>query len=259
MIDSHCHLADEAFEADLAEVVGRAREAGLRHALCVLAAGNAAEARRADRVSALWPELRFAAGVHPHEAGRFAEQPGNVVDVVRAALADRAGVRAIGEIGLDYHYDVAPRPVQQAVFGRQVALARELALPIVIHTREATDDTFAILREAGGGEVRGVFHCFSGDADMARAALDLGFYVSFAGVVTFPRAEDVRGAARIVPLDRLLVETDAPYLAPVPHRGQRNEPARVVHVVEAVARLRGEPPETIAAGAVAAYEALFRP
>ncbi len=259
MIDSHCHLADEAFEPDLAEVVDRARQAGLRHALCVLAAGNAAEARRADRVATLWPEVRFAAGVHPHEAGRFAGQPATVVDVVRAAVADRPGVRALGEIGLDYHYDVAPRAVQQLVFGRQVTLARELALPVVIHTREATDDTFAILREAGEGQVRGVFHCFSGDAGMARAVLDLGFYVSFAGVVTFPRAEDIRGAARIVPLDRLLVETDAPYLAPVPHRGQRNEPARVVHVVEALARLRGEPEATVAAGAVAAYEALFRP
>ena len=130
---------------------------------------------------------------------------------------------------------------------------------MVIHTREATDDTFAVLREAGGDRVRGVFHCFSGDADMARAALEIGFYVSFAGVVTFPRAESVREAARVVPLDRLLVETDSPYLAPVPHRGQRNEPARVVHVADMLARLRGEPAGTIAAAVVAAYAALFRP
>jgi len=259
VIDSHCHLADEAFEGDLAAVVDRARQAGLRHALCVLAAGSAPEARRADRVAALWPEVRFAAGVHPHEAGRFAERPPAVDEVVRAALADREGVRALGEIGLDYHYDVAPRPVQQVVFARQVALSCEIDLPIVIHTREATDDTFAILREAGGGKVRGVFHCFSGDAAMARAALEIGFYVSFAGVVTFPRAEDVQAAARVVPLDRLLVETDSPYLAPVPHRGQRNEPAHVVRVAETLARLRGEPLETITAGVVAAYEALFRP
>jgi len=259
VIDSHCHLADEAFEGDLPDVVERARQAGLHHALCVLAAGSAAEARRADRVAVLWPEVRFAAGVHPHEAGRFAEQPARVDEVVRAALAGRAGVRALGEIGLDYHYDVAPRPVQQVVFARQVALACELDLPVVIHTREATADTFAILREAGGDRVRGVFHCFSGDADMARAALEIGFYVSFAGMVTFPRAENVQEAARVVPLDRLLVETDSPYLSPVPHRGQRNEPARVVHVADTLARLRGEPAGTIAAGVVAAYVALFRP
>ena len=259
MIDAHVHLADEAFEADLDEVVGRARAAGLRSGLCILAAGDPGEAARATRLAALWPDVRFAIGVHPHQAGAFAADPEGAVAQVREALARDPLVRAVGEIGLDYHYDFSPRPVQQDVFRRQIRLARELTLPVVIHTREAIDDTFAILREAGEGEVRGVFHCFSGDAAMAQAALALGFAVSFAGLVTFPRAEAVREAARVVPADRLLVETDAPYLAPVPHRGTRNEPARVVQVAEALARARGETLAVVDAAVTATFETLFRP
>ena len=156
------------------------------------------------------------------------------------------GGRAIGEIGLDYHYDFSPRDVQQAVFRTQVELAIERGLPVIIHTREATDDTFAILRDAGSA-LRGVFHCFTGDRAMARAGLDLGFYISLAGIVTFSRAEELREVAKLVPDDRLLVETDAPYLAPVPYRGKRNEPAFVARVVDAVAALRG-----VAAPALAA-------
>jgi len=259
VVDSHFHLADEAFEPDLADVVGRARAAGLRHGLCVVAAGDAGEARRGARLAELWPEVRFAIGVHPHQAGAHAEDPEGAVTVVREAVRANPRARAIGEIGLDYHYDFSPRPVQQEVFRRQVALARELDLPVVIHTREATADTFAILREAGAGALGGVFHCFSGDAAMAREALDLGFAVSFAGIVTFPKAADVREAARIVPADRLLVETDAPYLAPVPHRGTRNEPARVVHVAESLAGVRQEPVAAVAAAVTGTFERLFRP
>ena len=259
MIDSHFHLADEAFEGDLEAVVGRARAAGLKHGLCVLAAGDAGEAARAARLAPIWPDVRFAIGVHPHQTGAFAADPAGTVEMVREAMANNPLARAVGEIGLDYHYDFSPRPVQQEMFRRQVALARELDLPVVIHTREATGDTFAVLREAGGGVVRGVFHCFSADAATARAALDLGFAVSFAGIVTFPKAEDVREAARIVPSDRLLAETDSPYLAPVPHRGTRNEPARVVDVVRSLARARGEAVETVAAAVTGTFEWLFRP
>ncbi len=259
MIDSHFHLADEAFEPDLADVVGRARAAGLRQGLCVLAAGDAGEARRGGRLAELWPDVRFAIGVHPHQAGEHAADPSGAVAAVREEIADNPRARAVGEIGLDYHYDFSPRPVQQEIFRRQVALARELDLPVVIHTREATEETFAILRDAGEGKVRGVFHCFSGDATMARRALDLGFFVSFAGIVTFPKATDVREAARIVPGDRLLVETDSPYLAPVPHRGTRNEPARVVQVAESLAGVRGEAVETVAAAVTRTFERLFRP
>jgi len=237
MIDSHCHLADDAFVGDLDAAIARAREAGLTSALCILAAGDESEAARAEGVRQKWPDVRFATGVHPHAAGNFAENPGASAETTRAH-ATRFGACGIGEIGLDYHYDFAPRDVQQQVFAAQLALARELDRPVIIHTREATDDTFAILQESGG--VRGVFHCFTGDAGMARRALDIGFYVSLAGIVTFPRADSLREAARIVPADRLLIETDSPYLAPVPFRGKRNEPAYVARVAESLAQTRGE-------------------
>jgi TatD DNase family protein len=259
VIDSHCHLADAAFDPDLPEVISRAASAGVTQALCILTAGDTGEAERGRRVAALWPEARFAIGVHPHVAGQYAGRAEEADRIVRAAVAANPQARAVGEIGLDYHYDFSPRDVQREVFRRQVAFARDLRLPVVIHTREATADTFAILSEEGRGEVTGVFHCFSGDATMARQALDLGFYVSFAGIVTFPKAETVREAARLVPADRLLVETDAPYLAPVPYRGKRNEPAYVARTVDALARTRGETPEHIARAATGAFQALFRP
>lgn len=237
MIDSHCHLADDAFEADLDGAIARAQAAGLSTALCILAAGDEGEAARARGVQARWPALRFATGVHPHAAGAFAERPGDAADVARrhAAAFSACG---IGEIGLDYHYDFAPRDAQQAVFAAQLALAREQRLPVIIHTREATDDTFAILKNEG--DLRGVFHCFTGDTAMARRALDIGFYLSYAGIVTFPKASDLRQTIKMVPADRLLIETDSPYLAPVPHRGKRNEPAWVARVLESLAGVRGD-------------------
>jgi TatD DNase family protein len=237
MIDSHCHLAGEEFGQDLDEVVARARDRGVTAALCILAAGNEAESMRAAAVRRAWPGVQFATGIHPHQAGDFGADPDAAITTVRAAVAEHQAC-AIGEIGLDYHYDFSPRDVQQTLFRAQVALAVELDVPIVIHTREATDDTFRILHEAGG-RARGVFHCFTGDEAMARAAFDLGFYVSFAGIVTFPRSEGIRAAARIAPADRFLAETDAPYLAPVPHRGRRNEPAYVVEVAARLAEIRG--------------------
>jgi TatD DNase family protein len=154
---------------------------------------------------------------------------------------------AIGEIGLDYHYDFAPREVQRAVFAAQVALALEMSRPVIIHTREATDDTVAVLREAGQGRVRGVMHCFSGTIDEARMALDLGFFISLAGILTFPKAESLREVARFVPVDRVLVETDAPFLAPVPYRGKRNEPAWVAETIGRLAAVKGMPLETLGA------------
>ncbi|HEX5475596.1 MAG TPA: TatD family hydrolase [Vicinamibacterales bacterium] len=258
MVDSHCHLADDAFEPDLDDVVARARAAGLTAALCILAAEDDAEAGRARRVAGAWDAVRFAAGVHPHQAGAFAGRP---LDAAAAARArgDAFEGCAVGEIGLDYHYDFAPRDVQQEVFAAQIALARERRQPVIIHTREATEDTFAILREAGGHDLRGVFHCFTGDAAMARRALDIGFYVSFSGIATFPRAPGVREAARVVPDDRLLVETDSPYLAPVPLRGQRNEPAHVVRVAEVLAELRGRRAVDVEACTTRNVDVLFGP
>ncbi len=257
MFDSHCHLADEAFEDDLDAVVARAREAGLHGALCILDATNPAEASRARRVAAIWPEVGFAVGVHPHQAGEFAACVDEVEPRLRSAVAARAGTCAVGEIGLDYHYDFAPREVQREVFRRQIRVARDLERPVVIHTREADEDTFAILEDEGVPPPGGVFHCFTGDASMARRAVDLGFHVSFSGIATFKRADAVREAAAVVPWDRLLVETDAPYLAPVPHRGRRNEPAWVACVIEVVAGVRETTASDVRARTAAAFEALF--
>src|SRR5262245_14147510 len=179
MIDSHCHLADETFASDLADVVGRARDAGLERVLVILEAGHTGEAARSDRLQQLWPDTRFAVGVHPHQAHQFAGDPAQAADVVREQLAHTPAARAVGEIGLDYHYDFSPRDVQQAVFRAQVRLARELQRPVVIHTREADADTIAILRDEGQGEIHGVLHCFTGDAALADAGLALGLHVSF--------------------------------------------------------------------------------
>ena len=258
MIDSHCHLADEAFDLDLDAVIQRAQEAGIAQALCILAAGDEAEARRARGVRERWAAVRFATGVHPHNAGAYAARPSAAADTARTH-ARAFDACAIGEIGLDYHYDFAPRPVQQEVFAAQIASALEADLPVIIHTREATDDTFAILREAGGSAVRGVFHCFTGDSAMARRALDIDFYVSFAGILTFPKAVELRDAARIVPEDRLLVETDSPYLAPVPHRGKRNEPSFVTRVLEVLAETRGTDAPALGASAARNFTRLFGP
>jgi TatD DNase family protein len=256
MIDSHCHLADEAFAEDRAAVVERATAAGVQRALCILAAGDQRESAAAADVRRLWPAVRFSTGVHPHQAGDYSDRVRDVIDVVATALSTE-GSSAVGEIGLDYHYDFAPRDVQQAVFATQVGMARDRRLPVVIHSREATEDTFRILRQTGMGRVRGVFHCFTGDRAMARRVLDLGFHISIAGIITFPRATEIREALRLVPDDRLLIETDAPYLAPVPHRGKRNEPAFVADVLDQVAALRGAPTDVLAAQLVRNFDDLF--
>jgi len=238
VIDSHCHLADPAFAGDLDEVVRRAHDAGVSDGLCILAFGDAAESAQAARVRAAWPGVKFAIGVHPHQAHEFAGREGEVTAAVRSALSSELGVRAIGEIGLDYHYDLSPRDVQREVFRAQVRLARETSLPVVVHAREADEDTVSILRDEGAGEVRGIFHCFSGTEQLAREALDLGFLLSFSGMVTFPKAQSIRTIAADVPADRLLAETDCPYLAPVPMRGRRNEPAFVARTVATLAEVR---------------------
>ncbi|MBI3400126.1 MAG: TatD family hydrolase [Acidobacteria bacterium] len=259
MIDSHCHLADEGFATDLVAVIDRAKSAGLERALVILEGGNPKEAAQAARVQALWPEVCVAIGVHPHQAHRFADRAQDAAAAVRRQISETPSVRAIGEIGLDYHYDFSPRDAQCAVFRAQVHVAREQKLPVVIHTREADVDTLAILHDAGGGEARGVLHCFTGTQELADAALDLGFYLSFAGIITFPKAGDLREVARRVPMDRLLTETDSPFLAPVPHRGKRNEPAWVAHVVEALAGLHDVAPQAMAERTTANFHELFRP
>ena len=259
VIDSHCHLADEKFTDDLDAIVQRARTAGLERAMVILAGGDQREAAQAQRVEMLWPEIRVSIGIHPHSAHEFASDTERAAAVVRQQVAATPSARAIGEIGLDYHYEFSPHDVQQAVFRAQVRLARELRLPVIIHTREADADTIAILREEGGGTLRGVLHCFTGNTALARAGLDLGFSISLAGIVTFPKAGDLRETVKQVPLDRLLIETDSPYLAPVPFRGKRNEPAYVVHVAAALAALHEVQTAELARQTTANFNQLFRP
>jgi len=257
VIDSHCHIAGPEFADDLDAVVGNAAAAGVARALVILAADDEPELAQAGVVASRWPAVRFSIGVHPHAAGKFAEDPAAAAGVVAAALDAQPLSRGLGEIGLDYHYDFAPRDLQQEVFRGQIRLASERRLPIVIHTRDAEDDTFRILAEESASV--GVFHCFTGDRAMARRALDAGFHVSLAGIVTFPKALELKEVARMVPIDRLLVETDSPFLAPVPHRGSRNEPARVVRVAEVIAELRGTTADEIDTATSRNFERLFTP
>ena len=259
MIDSHCHLAGEEFEGDLAEVVQRAVAAGVSGALVIVAADDEKECGRAREVADIWPGVRLSFGIHPHAAKRCADEHGLAARLVEERVQGATQARAIGEIGLDYHYDFSPRDVQQSVFREQIGLARRLCLPIVIHTREAAEDTFRVLADESAGDIGGVFHCFTGDFEMARRALDAGFHISLGGIVTFPRAATLHQVAKMVPADRLLIETDSPFLAPVPHRGTRNEPAHVVHIAEAVARLRETTAEAVGQAAQENFDRLFNP
>jgi len=259
MIDSHCHIAGEEFASDLEAVIDRARAAGLSSALVILAADSDEEIAQWSRVHELWPETRAAVGVHPHHAHLFTANPEDAARLLERRLVSLPEARAVGEIGLDYHYDFSPREVQQAVFRAQLRVARARDLPVVIHTREAEDDTLRILGESGRVDTAGVFHCFSGDTAAVTRALATGYYVSIPGIVSFPKAVELRAAVAIVPLDRLLVETDSPYLAPAPFRGKRNEPAYVARVVDVVAEARGMPSAEVGEIVSANFKRLFRP
>jgi TatD DNase family protein len=250
--DSHAHLTMEAFDPDRDAVIARARAAELAYVVTV--SSYIGDAGRCADLASRHDFLRFTAGVHPHEAKSWSD---DVARSIRAA-AVRPRCVAIGEIGLDYHYDYSPRTMQREVFRAQIRLARDLRLPIVVHTREAWDDTLSILRDEGATEVGGVFHCFSGGTEEARLCLDLGFFVSFAGPVTFKNARPVAEAAASVPLERILTETDAPYLSPHPHRGTRNEPARVVLITRRIAELKDLTEETVGAAATRNLESVFR-
>jgi TatD DNase family protein len=252
IVDSHCHLADAVFADDLAAVVSRAEAAGVTGVLTIVSADEPDEVARVPIVRAAWPAVTFAAGVHPQRAGAFAGRAAEAAQTT-SDVASAIDAVAIGEIGLDYHYDLAPRDVQREVFAGQVACAVRRDRPVIIHTREAFDDTVAILREAGPA-VRGVMHCFTGTMDEARRALDLGFFLSLSGILTFPKAGSLRDVAAYTPLDRVLIETDAPFLAPVPHRGRRNEPAWIVRTLEALAAIRGVTPERLAVAVAENFE-----
>ena len=241
------------FDSDREAVVARAHEAGVGTMLIVGCADAEQGHRRALQVAESLG-LPVAAGVHPHDARLASETLFQEI----AGWARERRLAALGEIGLDFHYDHSPRPVQQEVFRRQVRLARELRLPVIVHTREADAETAQILEEEGAGEVGGILHCFTGGAELARRVLELGFLISFSGIVAFPRAEAIQEVAATVPLDRLLVETDAPFLAPPPHRGKRNEPAFVAEVARKIAQLRGVSEEAIGTAVTRNFEGFVR-
>jgi TatD DNase family protein len=250
LVDSHCHLDDRQFDEDREAAIARARAAGVETMLAIGTGDGPPDLEAAIRLAEEHESIYATAGVHPHDAAKASEETFARLD----ALLKHPKVRAVGEIGLDYHYDFSRRDVQRAVFERQLALAAAAGLPVVIHTREAWEDTISTLRaEWRGG---GIMHCFTGDAAQAREALDLGFHLAFGGVLTFPKASSVREAARITPTDRLLVETDCPYLAPAPMRGKRNEPAFIIETVRRLAEIRGCDPEEIAATTTANFERL---
>lgn len=250
LVDTHCHLDDEKFAGDLEAVIERAQAAGVARMMAIGTGGGPADLEVAIRLADRYPFFYATVGVHPHDASKATPE---TFERMRDLLA-APKVLAVGEIGLDYHYDFSPRDTQRDVFIRQLELARDAAKPIVIHTREAWSDTVQILREhySGGG----IFHCFTGRPAEAEEAIDMGFHLSFGGVLTFPKAENVREAARIAPAGRLLVETDAPYLAPVPHRGKRNEPAFLVETARKLAAIRGISEQELAAVTTLNFERL---
>jgi TatD DNase family protein len=231
LIDTHTHLDDARYDADRDAMIQRARQAGVTAFVTI--GCDLTTSRSAVTLADRHPDIYASIGVHPHEVKHIRD---DWYDELRR-LAQRTKVVAYGEIGLDYHYNHSPPKDQRERFREQIQLARDLHLPVVIHTREAQEDTISILKEEKASEVGGVFHCFSGDAWLAKDALDLGFYLSFSGILTFNNATMLREIAKQTPLDRVLIETDCPYLTPVPHRGKRNEPAFVSHVARQLAEI----------------------
>lgn len=252
LVDSHCHLDSKPFDADRDDVIARARSAGVETMLAIGTGDGPPDLEAAIRLAEAYPFIYATVGVHPHDAAKATPETWSEL----IALAAHPRCVAFGEIGLDYHYDFSPRETQRAAFAAQLQIARDAGLPVVIHTREAWDDTVALIREHWDARLGGIFHCFSAGPREAEQALELGFHVSFSGIVTFPRATDIHEAARIVPEDRLLVETDAPYLAPIPHRGKRNEPAYVLRTAERLAELRACSPADIAKQTTANFQRL---
>lgn len=237
LVDTHAHL--EAIDS-ISEVIDRASKNGVETVVAV--SSDLDSSRRTIEISNSFPRVYCAVGIHPHEASSFKES----ALAQLANLISEKRVKAIGETGLDYHYSHSSRESQIISFTNHIGLAIKFNLPVIIHIREAFDDVLNILRKPRFSNVRGVIHCFTGDYETAKGFMDLGFFISFSGIVTFKNAENVRDAAKRIPLDRMLIETDSPYLAPVPFRGKRNEPAYVIHIAEKIAELRGASYEKIA-------------
>lgn len=242
LIDSHAHIQGAEFAADVAGVIDRARAAGVEKIIVVGGAGDLSNNAAAIALAHSFPGLFATVGMHPHDARPVGEE--EILSL--RELARDPKVVAVGETGLDFYYNHSPRPIQLELFCRFIRLARDLRLPLVVHNREAEREVAELLRREGKGDLRGVIHCFTGDYQSAKGFLDLGFYLSFTGIITFKNADSLRNVVRKLPLDRILVETDSPYLTPVPHRGKRNEPAFVRLVAEAMARVRGLSLEEVA-------------
>jgi TatD DNase family protein len=251
IIDSHAHLAWESFGPDLEEVIERAR---LKNVVQIVQAGVDFESIPQMIALALrYPHIFFGVGLHPHEAKHW---DSSSASVLKEAASNPKNV-AIGECGLDFHYNFSERQQQLLAFQAQVKLARELGKPLIIHTRDAWEDTFAILHEEGKGNVRGVFHCFTGGPEVLPEIAKLDFYVSFSGVLTFKNAQAIQMAAPLVPANRIMVETDCPYLSPIPLRGKRNEPANIWHTASKLAELRDVSTDKIAAATTENTRRLF--
>lgn len=256
-VDSHTHIDGSEFDADRQEVIQRARDAGVSVILNVGTGDpHSGALERSIELAEEHEHLYAAIGTHPHDARLFDEKAERrIVGLIQHS----ARVIAWGEIGLDFHYDNSPRDVQMGAFRRQLQLARVASLPVIIHTREAEAETIEILNsEWEGSSLPGIMHCFSGTRELAKKAVDLGMFISFSGIVTFKKADDLRSVAAGVPLDRLLIETDCPYLSPVPHRGKRNEPAYVVEVARCLAQLRGVSLEEMERITAENFAALFK-
>lgn len=254
LVDSHCHLDDAQFNGDREAVIERARAAGVKYILSIGTGDGPPDLEAAVRLADSYPFIFATAGVHPNDAVKAEASTFKDLETVLR----HAKVKAVGEIGLDYHWGV-PKDVQKRIFARQLEIAAVARMPVVIHTRDAWDDTLeALRRDWAPTGLPCVMHCFTGTVDQARECLDLGFYLAFGGVTTFPKASEIREAARIVPAGRLLFETDAPYLAPVPHRGKRNEPSFVAHTAEVIARVREVAVEDLTAQTTENFERLFQ-
>ena len=251
LVDSHAHLDDPRFNDDRERVLGRAWDAGVRKILTIGNGSGPDEMGCGTAIAEAHDWIYTSAGIHPHDASKVEERHYDLIE----QLARHPKVLAIGETGLDYHYDNSPRDMQRTVFRRQLALASALELPVIVHTREADDDTIALLKAET--PPRGVIHCFTSGYKLADFVLDLGFYISFSGIVTFPNARVLAEIARSISLDRILVETDCPYLAPIPHRGKRNEPSFVADTARFIAKLRGVPEDEFAMRASANFDRLF--
>jgi len=256
-VDSHAHIDGTEFDSDREQVIQRARDAGVS-AILNIGTGDphSGALERAVELAEAHADIYTAIGIHPHDA-RFYDDAAEQLIIKLSTQSSR--VIAWGEIGLDFHYDNSPRDVQLRVFRRQLQLAGEAKLPVIIHTREAEPETVDILKsQVAGGNPPGIMHCFSGSSWLAQQAIDLGFYLSFSGIVTFKKAEELRTIAKQVPLDQLLIETDCPFLTPVPYRGKRNEPAYVVEVARCLADLHGVSVEEMGRITAANFARIFR-